>query len=307
MNSKIQKLIVPNALKKGDIIGIVAPAGPFDKAKLQAGIKVLESMGFKLFVPEGLFKKEDYLAGSDTHRAETLNRLFENDSIRAIMCARGGFGSLRILSLINTEIVRNNPKIFIGFSDITAIHSFLYTKCGLVSFHGPMVATIADNCLKTRDAMFEAITAGKKLRIKPEKGWIIQHGIAQGPVFGGNMATLCHLTGTEYEPDLKGHILFFEDTDEPLYKIDRMLTQMKFAGVLDGVVGIVLGSFKNCGEHEKVYMIFERMFRDDGIPILAGFAIGHEQSNITVPIGLKATIDTDNHLFLFHEPSVKIG
>jgi muramoyltetrapeptide carboxypeptidase len=303
MDSRTQRPVVPKALKKGDIIGIVAPAGPFDKAKLHAGTQVLESMGFKVFLPDGLFKKDDYLAGPDAHRAETLNRLFENDSIRAIMCARGGFGSLRILSLINTESVRNNPKIFIGFSDITAIHSFLYTKCDLVSFHGPMATTLADNCLKTRDALFEAITAGKKLRIKPEKGRIIQHGLAQGPVFGGNMATLCHLTGTEYEPDLKGHILFFEDTDEPLYKIDRMLTHMKLAGVLDGVAGIVLGSFKNCGKPEGVCTIFERMFRDEGIPVLAGFVIGHEKSNMTVPIGLKATLDTDNHLFLFHEPS----
>jgi len=303
MDSRMEKPVVPTALKQGDIIGIVAPAGPFDMSKLQAGIKILESMGFKPFVPEGLFQKQDYLAGSDAHRAQIVNRLFENDSVRAIICARGGFGSLRILSLINPESVRNNPKIFIGFSDITAIHSFLYKTCDLVSFHGPMAATIADNCTKTREALFEAVTSGKKLRIRPENGRTIYPGMAQGPVFGGNMATLCHLIGTEYLPDLKGHILFLEDTDEPLYKIDRMMTQMEFAGFLDGVAGVVLGSFTNCGDSEKLERLFGRVFRGRGIPVLSGFPFGHGKSNITIPLGVKATIDTDNHLFLFHEPS----
>jgi len=298
-----KKPIVPPALKRGDVIGVVAPAGPFDRSKLQAGINILKSMGFKPFVPEGIFQKQDYLAGSDAHRADIVNRLFENDSVKAIICARGGFGSIRILSMINRESVRSNPKIFIGFSDITALHAFLYKRCGLVSFHGPMAATIADNCEKTRGALFEAVASGKKLRVRPDNGRTIYPGTAKGPVFGGNMATLCHLIGTDFFPDLSGHILVLEDTDEPLYKIDRMMTQMEFAGVLSNVAGVVLGSFTNCGDTKKVDMLFEHLFKGRDIPVLSGFPIGHGKSNITIPLGIKATIDTDNHLFLFHEPS----
>lgn len=305
MDTDIQQPVVPRALKPGDTIGIAAPAGPFDKKKLEAGVGLLESMGFKVFIPDGLFAQEDYLAGSDGHRADVLNRLFADQSIQAIMCARGGFGSLRILSRIDKDIIRNNPKIFIGFSDITAIHAFLYQRCGLVSFHGPMATTLSTGCPKTRDVFLDVLTRGKKLSIKPSKGRIIQQGLATGPVFGGNLATLCHLTGTEYQPDLRGHILFLEDTDEPHYKIDRMLIQMKLAGVFDGLAGVVLGSFSDCGELDGIYKIVERQFRDDDIPVFAGFDIGHDTSNMTLPLGLNATLDTDNHMFLYHEPSAR--
>lgn len=300
-----KKRILPSALKPGDTLGIVAPAGPFEQMKLQRGISVLEQMGFRVFTPEGLFEKEDYLAGSDEHRAHLLNTLFREEAVKAVICARGGFGSLRILSLLDYKAIRKSQKIFIGFSDITALLSVFENRCSLICFHGPMVTTLADSDPKSRAAMSLALTSGRKLKIKPSKGLTIRAGSSSGTVSGGNLATLCHLVGTPYEPDFKDHILVLEDIEEPNYKIDRMLVQMKLAGCFNGLAGLVLGTFKNCGNLDGIYRVVEKVFKKDDFPILAGFEIGHGRTNITFPIGLKATLDADNHMLLYHSPATK--
>ena len=300
-----KKRILPSVLKPGDTLGIVAPAGPFEQMKLQRGISVLEQMGFNVFTPEGLFEKEDYLAGSDEHRAHLLNSLFKEEAVKAVICARGGFGSLRILSLLDYGAIRKSQKIFIGFSDITALLSVFETKCGLISFHGPMVTTLADSDPKSRESMNLALTSGRKLKIKPSKGLTIRAGSSSGTVSGGNLATLCHLVGTPFEPDFNDHILVIEDIEEPNYKIDRMLVQMKLAGCFKGLAGLALGTFKDCGNLAGIYRVVEKVFRDDDFPILAGFEIGHGKTNITFPVGLKATLDADNHMLLYHSPATK--
>ncbi len=293
MNSKNEKkILIPRSLSHGDTIGIAAPAGAFEKEKFYQGIAVLEGMGFQVFVPDYLFEKKGYLAGDDAHRANLLNRLFADNQIKAILCARGGFGSLRILSLLDFEIIRNNPKIFVGFSDITAILSVLYEKCGLVTFHGPVLTTLGTGDQKTKDALFSALSSGIKSDIRPEKGVIIQEGIASGILSGGNLATLCHLLGTQFQSDLRGHILLLEDISEPAYKIDRMLTQMKIAGCFDQVAGVVLGSFEDCGDMNDIFRIVKNIFRSCQIPVLAGFDIGHGKCNITLPLGIEAILDT---------------
>lgn len=297
--------ILPSVLKPGDTLGIVAPAGPFEQMKLQRGISILEQMGFRVFTPEGLFEKEDYLAGSDEHRAHLLNTLFKEEAVKAVICARGGFGSLRILSLLDYKAIRKSQKIFIGFSDITALLSVFENRCGLICFHGPMVTTLADSDPKSREAMSLALTSGRKLKIKPSKGLTIRAGSSSGTVSGGNLATLCHLVGTPYEPDFKDHILVLEDIEEPNYKIDRMLVQMKLAGCFNGLAGLVLGTFKNCGNLDGIYRVVEKVFKEYDFPILAGFEIGHGRTNITFPIGLKATLDAENHMLLYHSPATK--
>ncbi len=300
-----KKRILPSVLKPGDTLGIVAPAGPFDQMKLQRGISVLEQMGFNVFTPEGLFEKEDYLAGSDEHRAHLLNSLFKEGAVKAVICARGGFGSMRILSLLDYRAIRKSRKIFIGFSDITALLSVFETKCGLISFHGPMVTTLSDSDPKTRESMNLALTSGRKLKVKPSKGLTIRAGSSAGTVSGGNLSTLCHLVGTPFEPDFNGHILVIEDIEEPNYKIDRMLVQMKLAGCFKGLAGLALGTFKDCGNQDGIYRVVEKVFKNDDFPILAGFEIGHGKTNITFPVGLKATLDADNHMLLYHSPATK--
>jgi muramoyltetrapeptide carboxypeptidase len=287
MNSK--NTLRPARLKRGDKVGIAAPASHFDMENFNTGVNVLESMGFYVSVLDDIFDKKTYLAGSDVHRANLLNKLFADSSIKAIICARGGYGSIRILPLLDYNIIRNNPKIFVGFSDVSAILSAIYTKCGLVTFHGPMVTTMA------------AFLSDSKLKITIKNGIALRHGSASGIVSGGNLATLCHLAGTPFQPSFKDHILFLEDRGEATYKIDRMLTQMKMAECFDGIAGLVLGSFDDCGKIKEVFSVVDNIFKDDDIPVLAGFEAGHGRNNITIPFGIKATLDSDRNLLSFHE------
>ncbi len=300
-NKKIQ--LLPGRLMPGDTIGIVAPASPFDRKEFDRGVAILKAMGFCLTVPDDIHIKNGYLAGPDIHRANLINTFFADRKIKAIICARGGFGSMRILSLLDFESIKKNPKIFIGFSDISAILSVLYTKCGFVVFHGPMVTCLGDASRKTGKALLSAVSSDARLAIMAKTGKTIRHGLALGPVAGGNLTTLCHLIGTPFEPVFKGHILFLEDKGEASYRIDRMLSHMKLAGCFDRLAGLILGSFEDCGNENEIFKIVRDIFNDGTIPILAGFEIGHGKNNITIPIGLNATIDTDRQLLSFHEPA----
>lgn len=280
--------LVPDRLSRGDTIGIIAPAGPFDRKKFDQGIAVLKAMGFRIVVPDELFKKKGYLAGPDIHRASLVNRCFSNSEIKAVICARGGFGSMRILPLLDYESIKKNPKIFVGFSDISALLSAFYTRCGMVTFHGPLVTTLGGASQKTKEALLSALSSGTRLEITPEMGITIRQGSVSGPVAGGNLTTLCHLVGTPFEPEFKGHILFLEDKGEAAYRIDRMLTQMKLSGCFDGLSGIALGCFEDCGETDELFGIVDSIFKEYNVPILAGFEAGHGKNNITIPMGIKA-------------------
>jgi muramoyltetrapeptide carboxypeptidase len=299
--------LLPTRLKPGDRVGIVAPASPFSKKAFFKGVRVLESLGYEVYIPGGLFSRKGYLAGSDSHRACLVNSLFQDSAINAIACARGGFGSLRMLSMLDFKAIRKNPKIFIGFSDITAILWALYTRCGLVTFHGPVLTALGDATGKSQRAMFSAFSTDAKIRItSKKKGSLLKPGSAIGPVAGGNLTTLCHLLGTPFEPAFKDHILFLEETGEASYRIDRMLSQMKLAGCFRSLAGLVLGVFKNCGRLSTVYKIVEDIFYDQNVPILAGFEIGHVRNNITVPVGLEGTLDGNRQQLEFHMPATRI-
>ena len=293
-------------LKPGDTIGIVAPAGPFDPEKFMKGKTVLESVGFQTFFDEGIFQKHGFLAGTDTQRADQVNRLFADPTVQAIVCARGGYGSMRILPFLDFETIQKHPKIFLGFSDISALLSVFYDQCGLVTFHGPVVTTLANATEKTIMAMKTALTSDAPLELIPEDGKVIKPGVCSGLVAGGNLTTLCHLVGTSYASNFKGKILLLEDVGEMPYRIDRMLTQMKLAGCFNGIAGLILGAFKECGQLNEVVDIFNYIFEDADIPILAGFDMGHGEHNLTIPIGLGATLDTDKRRLLFHEPATAL-
>ena len=303
LDVSLRRLLVPDPLRPGDRIGIVAPASPFDRGSFGQGVSVLESLGFSVSVSQDLFMKDRYLAGSDFHRADLVNRLFADETIDGIFCARGGFGSMRMLEHLDFGSIRENPKIFVGFSDITALLSAIYANCRLVTFHGPVVTLLGDASRQTIDALYAAVTFEGNLKVGVEDGVTVFPGSVTGPVTGGNLTTLCHLIGTPFQPRYKGHILFLEDRGEAGYRIDRMLTQMKLAGCFDGIVGLFLGSFEGCGSISDITAILKDTFRSNPIPIAAGFNIGHGTNHHTIPLGLPAILDADKPSLSYLEPS----
>jgi muramoyltetrapeptide carboxypeptidase len=295
------KPIRPPRLKRGDTIGIVAPASPFDPKIFFQGLHILESMGFQARVPEEIFEKNGYLAGSDEHRAGLVMRLFEDQSVDALVCAKGGFGSLRILPLLDFEVIRQNPKVFLGHSDITALLATVTARSGLVTFHGPLLTTLVKAPETSCRSLLTAISSSAAIELKPTHGVALKAGRASGRMIGGNLTTLCHMLATPFEPRFENRILLLEDRGEAHYRIDRMLFQMKLAGCFKRIAGLILGSFEACGSLDGVFKIFEEHFKDIPAPILAGFDLGHGQQNLTLPFGLEATLDADKQILAFDQ------
>ncbi|CAB1063996.1 Muramoyltetrapeptide carboxypeptidase (EC [Olavius sp. associated proteobacterium Delta 1] len=295
-----EALRVPARLRPGDTIGIVAPAGPFDRDTLARGTRLLEDYGLTVFTPPGLLDANLYLAGSDQHRAHFINQLFADKNIDAIICARGGYGSIRILPLLDYQTIADNPKVFIGFSDITVLLAVLADRSGLATFHGPVVTSLADAPAATRDSLMQAVSSDAKLEIQVARGKTIKPGSASGIVCGGNLTTLCHLIGTPYAPNFTDKILFLEDRAEAPYRIDRMLVHMQLAGCFENLAGIALGSFENCGTIDEIYNIVAATFQDRSFPILAGLEVGHGKNNHTLPFGIEATLNADGRYLAYH-------
>jgi muramoyltetrapeptide carboxypeptidase len=262
-------------------------------------------MGFTVALARGAYDRSGYLAGSDENRANQILRFFTDPEVAGMICARGGYGSLRLLSLIDFERVRRHPKVFVGFSDATVLLSAFYQRSGLVCFHGPMVTTLGREAGPSAEALEAAVVGGRQLRISCADGETIRAGTATGPVCGGNLTVLCHLLGTPFAPTFGGHILFLEDVGEAPYRIDRMLTHMRLAGVLQGVRGVVLGDFENCGTPGEVHRIVDQAFAGERVPILAGLSAGHGKTNLTLPIGPTATLDADRRVLAYQEEATK--
>ncbi len=296
--------LLPRRLRPGSVIGVAAPASPFAPEVLERGVRALREMGFEVRFPEDLFDACGYLAGPDEQRAAAFNRLIADPQIDAIMCARGGYGSLRILPLLDYARVAEHPKAIIGFSDVTALLWALYSRCGLIGFHGPLVTTLADAAMADRDALWMAVASEGNLRLQFETAAAIRPGRACAPVTGGNLTTLCHLLGTPYAPAFRGHIVFLEERGEALYRIDRMLTQMKMAGCFDGLQGLVLGSFEDCGAREEVWRLVAEVFAGAQWPILAGVDAGHGAPNVTLPLGVEAALDAEGRTLEFESATV---
>ena len=296
--------LLPRRLQPGSLIGVTAPASPFAPDVFERGVRALREMGFEVRYSEDLFDSCGYLAGPDEQRAAAFNRLVADPEIDAIMCARGGYGSLRILPLLDYARVAEHPKAVIGFSDVTALLWALYSRCGLIGFHGPLVTTLADAAPADRSALWDAIACEGHLRLHFESAAVIRSGRACAPVAGGNLTTLCHLLGTPYAPAFRDHIVFLEDRGEAPYRLDRMLTQMKMAGCFDGMQGLVLGSFRDCGAREEVWGVVAEMFTDAKWPILAGVDAGHSGPNVTIPLGVEAALDAEGRTLVFERATV---
>lgn len=300
-------------LMPGDIIGMVAPASPSDPGKVEKAVRNLAALGYEVKTGDSVFGSRGYLAGEDELRADDINRMFADDEVNAIFCLRGGYGSQRIIDLVDYRLIRKNPKIFMGFSDITALLNSIYQECGLITFHGPMGGDFAGGLNKaTKTAMKRALECNEPIGelTNPEMPEVVSEGMAKGVLVGGNLSIVAASLGTPYEIDTKGKILLLEDVNEEPYSIDRMLNQLRLAGKLKDAAGIVLGDWGDTKPEEpekslSLEEVFTDMFTDIGKPVLKGYKIGHCKPNITVPIGAEAILDTCVRSLCIVEPAVK--
>jgi muramoyltetrapeptide carboxypeptidase len=289
----------------GDTVGLAAPAGPLEESQVRAGIEFLEGLGLKVRVPSEVFDREGFFSGTDQTRARVLRELLLDPDIRAVFCTRGGSGSLRLLPLLGLDRLPGPPKILVGFSDLTALLLALNLMAGWRPFHGPLVASFASADQATRAHLADLLFGRKvfPLSLAPGEGIrVLKPGRAEGPLLGGNLTLLVHLLATPFRPNLEGAILFLEDAHEAPYRLDRMLTTLRLAGVLDRLAGLVLGHFDDCGPPDEVRRVLEMNLADFPGPVVADFPIGHGTRNLALPIGPRALLDTEALVLDLLEP-----
>ena len=293
------RLIRPKKLKQGDMVGVVAPAGPVDPAHLEEGLGVIRGMGFQPVLGRSVNDRKHFLAGEDEDRADDLMVMFQNPEIKAIFCARGGYGVNRVLPLLDPKIIRKNPKVVVGSSDITLLLIYLLQKCGLVSFHGPMVAgSFGCKPMKISKTQFRKILTGIKEggHLNAPQAQVLQEGTARGKLVGGCLTLMCRSLKTPYEIQTRDGIVLIEDVNEPAYRIDGMLWQLKAAGKFRGVKGIVFGEMINCrfgdGQKGRLEDLFRDIVPNRTIPVLTDCPVGHGNEMWTLPLGIEAILDT---------------
>lgn len=272
--------------------------------RLDKGIHYLQDLGYRVKTGKHIADRNGYLAGKDQVRSDDLNQMLADDRIDAIFCARGGYGTPRILSAIDYDVVEKNPKIVVGYSDITALQLAIYAQCKVVTFSGPMAAVEMGKPIDpfTERYFWDMLSGSAKgLRLSGQNGKL-EHfggGTAQGVLLGGNLSLICTLVGTPYLPDFTDAILLLEDVGEEPYKIDRKLMQLKLSGILHRVGGIVLGDFESCVPIDDVpsltiNQIIRDLTSDLNIPIVAGLPYGHIDVKYTLPIGARASLNADD-------------
>jgi muramoyltetrapeptide carboxypeptidase len=299
MPSSTVPRVKPPALKLGDTVGIVAPASKVKRGDLEAGCEGLRRAGYKPFYLESILDQDLYFAGSVQRRARELEEMFMRDEVRAIVCARGGYGANYLLEALDLEKIKPHPKIFVGYSDVTCLSTYFFDALGLVNFHGPMVAkdwAKEGGVDKASWRSAQAGTATWEPALGAGSGALgLVNGAAEGILYGGCLSILVASLGTPYEIKTEGTILFLEDLAEKPYRIDRMLMQLKLAGKLDAVRGIVFGEMLDCVQNaNQGYTLEEVVLRivgDLGVPVAYGVRSGHVTAgNITLPIGVRAEL-----------------
>jgi muramoyltetrapeptide carboxypeptidase len=308
------KKILPNRLKKGDTIGIVAPACHFDPKKFREGVEYLRSLGYKVKFDPHIFKKYWSLAGKDDVRAKQINRMFADKSVKAIFCAQAGYGSIRTLPYLDKKVLAHNHKIFVGYSDITILLSYLQRISKMVVFHGPVVSGEIHKKMNpdSLGSLIKAITRPQPLGEISSPGLrALQSGKVTGELMGGNLSLIRDAIGTPYDLKTDHKILFIEDVGEELEVIDSCLAHLKLAGKLNKVKGIIFGKMKDClnfsGAEYSIKDVLKDILKDVKIPIIYGFPSGHRdvgEFNITLPLGVSVTLDADNGKVIFNEPAV---
>lgn len=288
-------------LMPGDTIGIIAPAGP-SRCNIKKVYNAIRRYGYKVKIGASCYLSYNgYLAGPDEIRAKELENMFLDKDIDAIMCLRGGYGTTRILDLIDYDIIMNNPKIFIGFSDITALHIVFNQKCNLVTYHGLMAQNSPDWDEFSYVSLINALNFEKELEIRnPEEKniYTIKKGYAQGKIVGGNLSLIIASLGTKYEIDTKDKILFIEEIGEYTYRIDRMLTHLYHAGKFDDCNGIIFGDFRDCRksneEDSPIYNLLREIAHKCNKPAIYNLKSGHCFPMVTLPLGLECIIDASS-------------
>jgi muramoyltetrapeptide carboxypeptidase len=296
------KLIKPKALKKGDVVGVCSPASPLkSRSTLTKGINYLEELGYRVELGKHIFGEYGYLAGEDAHRAQDFNSMVSNKKIKGIFFTRGGFGSSRILPLIDFENLKRNPKIIVGYSDVTALQLAIFRETGMVTFAGPMVASdFGQKFSGVAEGLFwEMLTSTKPIgnisKYFSNKMEKISAGKAVGRLIGGNLSIICSMVGTKYLPSMDNAILMLEDVEEAPYRVDRMLHQLKYAGVLEILSGILLGDFSSCKPVNNnpsltLGQIFDNLLKNQ--PTISNLHFGHVKNPITLPQGVRVKINT---------------
>lgn len=286
------------ALPASGLIGLIAPAGPATLDE-EAARRWLRARGHELRVFPGVGQKEGYLAGDDQVRLKDLHDAFADPEIDGILCLRGGYGSPRLLDDIDFDLIRRHPKPFVGYSDITALHLAINRYAGLVTFHGPMLnADLLGNKQQPTESLLFSLLSGNA-----QAGAVLHHpesyplaglvpGSASGRLLGGNLSMICATIGTPYEIDSAGAILFIEDVNEPLYRVDRLLTHLRLAGKLKTLNGVLVGDFAGVDD-EALARLLKQTFEPLGIPVLSGWRSGHCDPNLTLPLGAQVLLDAD--------------
>lgn len=313
-----RRRLLPPPLNKGDTIALLSPSSatsePFD---LQLAQEAMQALGFKVKLAPHLASRYGHLAGTDAERAGDLNAMFADREVKALVCARGGSGAARLLPLLDYDVIRRNPKVLLGYSDITALHSAIHAKTGLVTFHGPIGVGSWNkfNVDQFQRLFFQrelmqyrnVADLGDELVQRRNRTITINRGKAQGELVGGNLAVLTALAGSPYLPDFSGKILFLEDVSEAPYRVDRMFSTLKLSGVLDRIAGLVFGECTDCEPGDGYGSLTLAQILDDylkplKIPAYRGAMIGHLRQQFIVPVGGKVEMDADAGTFRLLEP-----
>ncbi len=319
--TETKTVLKPRRLKKGNTIGLISPASNTGEDEgIRFASEVVESLGFKVRYGEHLFARNQYLAGTDKERADDVNRMFANDDIDAIFCLRGGYGTPRILPYLDYEVIGANPKVIMGYSDITGLLTAIHKKTGLIGFHGQTPSqTYSDYSLSEYKKVMMNPTSNTFIGAAPPfeggEGKVekenrltqITGGKARGRLIGGNLTLITTLIGTAFEPEFRDRLLFLEDVGEAPYRIDRMLTQLLLAGKLQQVAGIAFGKFTEAKDSGNTFSI-EEVLHDRcgelGIPVMRGFMFGHVKDQTVMPIGIEAELDADKGTLQLLEAAV---
>lgn len=288
----------PPALRRGDLVMLVSPSGPTSAERVARGTELLAGWGLRVATAPHTYARTGFLAGNDLQRLADLNAAFADPAVRGVVCTRGGYGTQRVVDGIAMAAVRADPKVVVGFSDITALQLALWRGARLATLHGPGAAWLDERTGPASvGSLRAALMCADPVVLKREPGGdtaaVAVPGTATGPLLGGNLCLLTSSIGTPDMPDLSGAILLLEEVAEPPYKVDRMLTQLRRAGALDRLAGVALGQFTGCADDWPVTVcdVLADRLCDLGVPVLGGLPVGHGLGQLTVPLGVPATID----------------